>query len=237
MSKPKYKRILLKISGEALGLNGKGVDFPSVTKMAEDIKVIIDMGVEVAIVCGGGNLFRGAPAAEVGMDRSAADYMGMLGTVMNGLALQNGLEALGCPTRMQTGLDINRVAEPFICRKAVRHLEKGRTVIFAAGTGNPFFTTDTAAALRASEIKAEAVFKATKVDGIYDADPMKSPDAKRYATISYQDCLNKGLQIMDSSAFSLCQNSKIPIVVFNFSEGANLKRVVCGDTSIATVVQ
>ena len=237
MSKPKYKRILLKISGEALGLNGKGVDFPSVTKMAQDIKVIIDMGVEVAIVCGGGNLFRGAPAAAAGMDRSAADYMGMLGTVMNGLALQNGLEALGCPTRMQTGLDINRVAEPFICRKAVRHLEKGRTVIFSAGTGNPFFTTDTAAALRASEINAEAVFKATKVDGIYDADPMKFPNAKRYPTISYHECLNKGLEIMDSAAFSLCQNSKIPIVVFNFSEGENLERVVCGDTSIATVVK
>ncbi|MCK5835437.1 MAG: UMP kinase [Lentisphaeria bacterium] len=237
MSKPKYKRILLKISGEALGLNGKGVDFPSVTKMAKDIKVIIDMGVEVAIVCGGGNLFRGAPAADAGMDRSAADYMGMLGTVMNGLALQNGLEALGCPTRVQTGLDINRVAEPFICRKAVRHLEKGRTVIFAAGTGNPFFTTDTAAALRASEINAEAVFKATKVDGIYDADPMKFPDAKRYDTISYHECLNKGLEIMDSAAFSLCQNSEIPIVVFNFSEGENLERVVCGDTSIATVVK
>ncbi len=237
MSEPVYKRILLKVSGEALGKEGeKGVDFQEATKIAKQIKEIIDLGVEVAIVCGGGNLFRGAPAAEAGMDRSSADYMGMLATVMNAMALQNALEKIGCCTRVQTGLDINRVAEPFIYRKAMRHLEKGRTVIFAAGTGNPFFTTDTAAALRASEIKAEAVFKATKVNGIYDSDPMKNPDAKRFDTISYSECLNRNLKVMDSAAFSLCKENSIPIVVFNFGKPENLKKVIYGDTSVATVV-
>ncbi len=236
MSKPVYKRILLKVSGEALGENGKGVSYQAATELAQQIKEIIDLGVEVAIVCGGGNLFRGAPAAEAGMNRSSADYMGMLATVMNGMALQNALEQVGCCTRMQTGLDINKVAEPFIYRKAVRHLEKGRTVIFAAGTGNPFFTTDTAAALRASEIKAEAVFKATKVNGIYDKDPMKYPDAERFATISYTECMSRSLKVMDSAAFALCKDNHIPIVVFNFSERENLKKVICGDSSVATVV-
>lgn len=236
MSKPVYKRILLKVSGEALGENGKGVNYQAATKLAEQIKEIIDLGVEVAIVCGGGNLFRGAPAAEAGMNRSSADYMGMLATVINGMALQNALEQLGCCTRMQTGLDINNVAEPFVYRKAMRHLEKGRTVIFSAGTGNPYFTTDTAAALRASEIKAEAVFKATKVNGIYDKDPMKHDDAERFPTISYSDCMAKDLEVMDSAAFALCKDNQIPIVVFNFSERENLKKVVCGDTSVATVV-
>lgn len=236
MPTPVYKRILLKISGEALGANGRGVDFPSTQIIAAQIKTIIDMGVEVAIVCGGGNLFRGAPAAKAGMNRSSADYMGMLATVMNGMALQNALEQLGCPTRVMTGLDIPKVAEPFIYRRAIRHLEKGRTVIMAAGTGNPFFTTDTAAALRASEIKAEAVFKATKVNGIYTADPFKDPEAKRFDTISYQECLSRNLEVMDSAAFALCSDNQIPIVVFNFSEAENLTKVVCGDTSVATVV-
>ncbi|MGL4854147.1 MAG: UMP kinase [Lentisphaeria bacterium] len=238
MSEPVYKRILLKISGEALGNEGeKGVDFQQATKIAGQIKEIVDLGVEVAIVCGGGNLFRGAPAAQAGMNRSSADYMGMLATVMNGLALQNALEQLGCSTRMQTGLDINKVAEPFIYRKAIRHLEKGRTVIFAAGTGNPFFTTDTAAALRASEIGADAVFKATKVNGIYTADPKKYPDAVRFDTISYQECLTRNLEVMDQAAFSLCKENHIPIVVFNFGEAANLKKVIMGDLSVATVVK
>lgn len=236
MSKPVYKRILLKVSGEALGENGKGVDYQSATVLAKQIKEIIDLGVEVAIVCGGGNLFRGAPAAAAGMNRSAADYMGMLATVINGMALQNALEQIGCCTRMQTGLDINNVAEPFVYRKAMRHLEKGRTVIFSAGTGNPYFTTDTAAALRASEIKAEAVFKATKVNGIYDKDPMKFDDAVRFPTISYSDCMSRDLKVMDSAAFALCKDNNIPIVVFNFSEPKNLKKVVCGDSSVATVV-
>ena len=237
MSQPVYKRILLKISGEALGDNGKGVNFNAAMDIAKQIKVIIDLGVEVAIVCGGGNLFRGAPAAEAGMNRSSADYMGMLATVMNGLALQNALEQLGCPTRVQTGLDMPKVAEPFIYRKAVSHLEKGRTVIFSAGTGNPFFTTDTAAALRASEIKAEAVFKATKVNGIYSADPMKDPNAERYDTISYEECLSKSLKIMDATAFALCRDSRLPIVVFNFSQPENLLKVICGDRSVATLVK
>lgn len=236
MSTPVYKRILLKVSGEAIGENGKGVCYKAATELAKQIKEIVDLGIEVGIVCGGGNLFRGAPAAEAGMNRSSADYMGMLATVMNGMALQNALEQVGCCTRMQTGLDIHRVAEPFIYRKAMRHLEKGRTVIFAAGTGNPYFTTDTAAALRASEIQAEAVFKATKVNGIYDKDPMKYDDAERFDTISYSECLSRNLKVMDSAAFSLCKDNQIPIVVFNFSERENLKKVVCGDTSVATVV-
>ncbi len=232
-----YKRILLKLSGEALkGSLPYGVDPDSTLHLAGRIKAIFDEGVEIALVVGGGNIFRGLGASKAGMDRVTADYMGMMATVMNALALQNALERVGVPTRVQTAIQMHQVAEPFIARKAIRHLEKGRVVIFAAGTGNPFFTTDTTAALRANEIKAEAILKATKVDGVYSADPMKVPDATRYSTISYSEALAKRLQVMDSTAFSLCMDNNIPIIIFNFNDPDSLSRVIRKDFSVGTLV-
>ena len=235
-SEPSYKRILLKLSGEALmGDQAYGVDPAVTTRIAEDVAGIQALGVETAIVIGGGNIFRGLAASARGMDRSTADYMGMLATVINGLALQDALEQHGIPTRVLTAIEMRSVAEPFIRRRAVRHLEKGRVVVFAAGTGNPYFTTDTAAALRAMEIRAEVILKATKVDGIYTADPMLDPQATKYTTISYLQVLERQLKVMDATAISLCMDNKLPIVVFNLKTPGNIKRVVMGD-AIGTIV-
>ena len=234
--KPRYRRILLKLSGEALGGEGaSGIDPVSVHDMAEQIAEVRELGVEVVIVIGGGNIFRGLQGSEKGIDRATGDYMGMLATVINSLALQDALEKKGVPTRVQTAITMTQVAEPFIRRRAVRHLEKDRVVIFAGGTGNPYFSTDTAAALRANEIGAEVVLKATKVDGIYDCDPKKNKNAKRYATITYQKALQKQLKVMDAAAFALCQDNKMPIIVFDFFKAHNLRKVVLGE-SIGTVV-
>lgn len=227
--KPKYTRILLKLSGEALaGKQGFGVDLTVLQNLALDIKEIHALGIQIAIVIGGGNIFRGMSASEAGMDRASADYMGMLATVMNGLALQDALEKVGVFTRVQSAIEMQEVAEPYIRRRAERHLEKNRVVIFAAGTGNPFFTTDTAAALRACEIGANVMLKATKVDGIYDSDPVKNPDAVKFDEITYLDVLNKKLQVMDSTAISLCMDHKLPIIVFNLNKRGSMKDVVCG---------
>ena len=235
-SEPSYKRILLKLSGEALmGDHAYGVDPAVTTRIAEDVAGIQALGVQTAIVIGGGNIFRGLAASARGMDRSTADYMGMLATVINGLALQDALEQHGIPTRVLTAIEMRSVAEPFIRRRAVRHLEKGRVVVFAAGTGNPYFTTDTAAALRAMEIRAEVILKATKVDGIYSADPIKHSDAERYERISYLQVLQQRLQVMDATAISLCMDNKMPIVVFNMNEPGNIRRVVMGDAVGTTV--
>jgi uridylate kinase len=234
--KPRYRRILLKLSGEALGgPGGAGIDPESVHGMAEQIAEVRELGVEVVIVIGGGNIFRGLQGSEKGIDRATGDYMGMLATVINSLALQDALEKQRVPTRVQTAITMTQVAEPFIRRRAVRHLEKDRVVIFAAGTGNPYFSTDTAAALRANEIGAEVVLKATKVDGIYDSDPKKNKKAKRFATISYQEALEKQLKVMDAAAFALCQENKMPIIVFDFFTAHNLRKVVLGE-SIGTLV-
>ncbi len=228
-AKPAFKRILLKLSGEALaGEQGFGVDLKVLKQLGESIKEIVDLGVQVAIVIGGGNIFRGMQASESGMDRASADYMGMLATVMNALAIQDALEKIGVYTRVQSAIEMQEVAEPYIRRKAARHLEKGRVVIFAAGTGNPFFTTDTAAALRACEIGADVLMKATKVDGIYDSDPKKNPKAKMFSEITYIDVLNKGLQVMDSTAISLCMDNELPISVFNMTKPGMLRDVVMG---------
>ena len=233
----KYNRVLLKISGEALmGDREYGLDADTVTRVAEEIKSVIEMGVQVCAVIGGGNIFRGVSGAAQGMDRATADYMGMLATVINALALQDALEKLGCPTRVQSAIAMAQVAEPFIRRRAVRHMEKKRVVIFGGGTGNPYFSTDTAAALRANEIGAEVILKATKVDGIYDSDPKKNPGAKRFSEISYLDALQRQLKVMDSTAFSLCMDNKMPIIVFDFSKPHNLKRVVLGD-KVGTLVR
>ncbi len=227
--KPAYTRILLKLSGEALaGKQGFGVDLKILQNLAADIKEIYDLGVEIAIVVGGGNIFRGMQASESGMDRASADYMGMLATVMNALAMQDALEKSGVFTRVQSAIEMQEVAEPYIRRRAERHLEKNRVVIFAAGTGNPFFTTDTAAALRACEIGANVLLKATKVDGIYDADPVKNPKAKMFKELTYIDVLNKGLKVMDSTAISLCMDHALPIIVFNMSTRGTMKDVVMG---------
>lgn len=227
---PKYRRILLKLSGEALGgENGNSICPEAVHNMASQIGEVREMGVEVVVVVGGGNIFRGAVGSEHGIERATGDYMGMLATVINSLALQDALEKLGVATRVQSAITMSQIAEPFIRRRAVRHLEKGRVVIFGGGTGNPYFSTDTAAALRANEIGAEVILKATKVDGIYDSDPKKNPDAKRFVTISYLDALQRQLKVMDSTAFSLCMDNKMPIVVFDFFRPHNLKRVVLGD--------
>ena len=235
MTKPVYHRIILKLSGEVL----KGVDDvidPAVAnRIASEVAEIHEMGVRVSIVIGGGNIWRGITSANRGMDRSTADYMGMLATIINGMALQEALEKVGVNTRVQTAIEVKNVAEPFIRRRAIRHLDKGRVVIFVAGTGNPFFSTDTAAALRASEMGAEILLKATKVDGVYDSDPRKNPKAKRYEQISYGDALEKRLQVMDSTAFALCMDNHVPIVVFDMFKEGNLKAVVLGE-KIGTLV-
>jgi len=228
-SKPRYRRILLKLSGEALGGGGgQGINPEAVHDMACQVAEVQQLGVEVVIVVGGGNIFRGLQGSEKGIERATGDYMGMLATVINALALQDALEKQGVETRVQSAINMTQIAEPFIRRRAVRHLEKGRVVIFAAGTGNPYFSTDTAAALRANEIGAEVVLKATKVDGIYDKDPKKHADAKRYDQVSYTTALEKQLKVMDASAFALCMDNKMPIVVFDFFKPHNLRNVVLG---------
>jgi len=234
---PKYRRIVLKLSGEALREPGshEAISPLVVTDIAKQILQVRDLGVEIAIVIGGGNIWRGLTASHRGMDRTTADYMGMLATVINGMALQSALEQIGVVTRLQTAIDMANVAEPFILRKAIRHLELGRVVIFGAGTGNPFFSTDTTAALRASEIRAEVILKATKVDGIYDSDPKTNPKAVRYETVSYTEALGKRLKIMDSTAFSLCMDNRVPIIVFDMATPQNVKRVVCGE-KVGTLV-
>jgi uridylate kinase len=230
VSKPVYTRVLLKLSGEALmGDQQFGIDPAIATQVAREIGEIQQLGVQTAVVIGGGNLFRGLAASTRGMDRSTADYMGMLATVINALALQDALEQLGVTTRVATAIEMRAVAEPFIRRRAIRHLEKGRVVVFAAGTGNPYFTTDTAAALRAMEMRAEVILKGTKVDGIYTADPMIHPNAQRYDAISYLEVLERGLKVMDATAISLCMDNKLPIVVFSLRQPGNLRRVIMGD--------
>jgi uridylate kinase len=230
-SEPKYRRIVLKLSGEALREPGSkdNISPQIVNQMALEIKEVQSLGVQVAVVIGGGNIWRGLAASHRGMNRTTADYMGMLATVINGMALMSGLEDIGLTTRVQTAIEMNNVAEPFILRRALHHLEKGHVVIFVAGTGNPFFSTDTTAALRANEIGAAAILKATKVDGIYDADPKTNPDAKKFDHITYAEALQRRLQVMDSTAFSLCMDNKIPIVVFNMSDSGNIKRAVMGE--------
>jgi uridylate kinase len=231
-----YKRILLKLSGEALmGTQQYGIDTSVVMQYAEEIKALVEKDVQVAIVIGGGNIYRGIQATASGIDRVQGDYMGMLATVINSMALQSGLEKLGVNTRLLTALEIKQVAEPFIKRRAVRHLEKGRVVIFGAGTGNPYFTTDTAAALRATEIEANVILKGTRVDGIYDSDPEKNPSAIKYTSISYADAISQKLNVMDMTAFTLCQENNIPIIVFNMNKEDNLMKVVTGE-AIGTLV-
>ena len=228
--RPVYSRIVLKLSGEALaGSQGYGIDPPVLDRVGADIREVIDLGVQVAIVIGGGNIFRGIAASAAGMDRATADYMGMLATIINALALQDALEKAGLQTRVLSAIEMRAVAEPYIRRRAIRHLEKGRVVIFAAGTGNPFFTTDTAGALRAVEIGADAIVKATKVDGIYTADPKKDPTARRIEKLSYIEVLNQGLGVMDTTAISLCMDNKLPIIVFDLTQAGNIKRLVLGE--------
>jgi len=228
-TQPKYKRILLKLSGEALmGSQGYGVDPIMADRIAEEISELHAIGVQVAATVGGGNIVRGISVSEAGMDRVSGDYMGMLATVINALALQNALENRGVFTRVQSAIEMKEVAEPFIRRRAIRHLEKGRLVIFAAGTGNPYFSTDTAAALRAMEICAEAIFKATKVDGIYDSDPVLNPSAKKLESLTYKEVLAKGLRVMDTTAVTLCMENKLPILVFNLLQRGNIKNAVLG---------
>jgi uridylate kinase len=235
--KPKYKRILLKLSGEALaGESGYGIDTDVLNSIAKELAEVTKDGFEVAVVIGGGNIFRGIKGATKGMDRASADYMGMLATVLNCLALQDALEHLGVSTRVQSAIEMRELAEPYIRRKAVRHLEKDRVVIFAAGTGNPYFTTDTTAALRAMEVGCQVVLKATKVDGIYDSDPAKNPRAKKFSELSYLDVLSKGLQVMDSTAISLCMDNQLPIIVFNMSEKGALKKLLKGQ-KVGTLVR
>jgi uridylate kinase len=233
--KPVYKRIILKLSGEVLAGEEEVIDAKLTEKIAREVAEIHSLGVEVAVVIGGGNIWRGITSANRGMDRSTADYMGMLATIINGMALQEALEKTGVNTRVQTAIEVKNVAEPFIRRRAVRHLEKGRVVIFVAGTGNPFFSTDTAAALRASELGAEILLKATKVDGIYDSDPRKNPKAKRYERVTFADALVNRLQVMDSTAFSLCLDNRVPIVVFDMFKPGNLRSVILGE-KIGTLV-
>lgn len=234
---PKYRRIVLKLSGEALRESGsqETISPAIVTNIAKQIQQVRRLGVETAVVIGGGNIWRGLTATHRGMDRTTADYMGMLATMINGMALQSALEQLGVDTRLQSAIEMANVAEPFIYRRAIRHLELGRVVIFGAGTGNPFFSTDTTAALRASEIRAEIILKATKVDGIYDSDPRQNPNAARYETVSYTEALTKRLKVMDSTAFSLCMDNRVPIVVFDMSNPENITRVVCGE-KVGTLV-
>jgi uridylate kinase len=228
--RPAFRRIVLKLSGEALaGSQGYGIDPPVLDRIGEEVREVTDLGVQIAIVIGGGNIFRGVAASAVGMDRATADYMGMLATIINALALQDALEKAGVQTRVLSAIEMRAVAEPYIRRRAIRHLEKGRVVIFAAGTGNPFFTTDTAGALRAVEIGADAIIKATKVDGIYSADPKLDPAAKRIERLTYIEVLNRGLGVMDTTAISLCMDNKLPIVVFDLMRAGNIKRIVSGE--------
>jgi uridylate kinase len=234
---PAYRRVLLKISGEALmGKQNYGIDVDIARSVAEEIKAVRDAGVEVAVVVGGGNIFRGVSKSAGNMNRSSADYIGMLATVMNGVVLQDALEKLDVHTRVLSAINIPQLAEPFIRRRAIRHLEKQRVVIFAAGTGNPYFTTDSAAALRALEIKADVILKATKVEGVYDADPVTTPTARRYDCITYMEVLEQQLRVMDASAISLCMDNNLPIVVFNMTKPGNIVRVVMGDHTIGTRV-
>ncbi len=237
MSRQSYKRVLLKLSGESLaGDQGYGIDPATINAIAAEIKEVVDNGVELALVIGGGNIFRGLAASSKGMDRASADYMGMLATVINSLAMQDALEKIGVSTRVQSAIAMQEVAEPYIRRKAVRHLEKGRVVIFGAGTGNPYFTTDTAASLRAMEINAQVILKGTKVDGVYSADPKKDPNATRYNELTYIDVLQQGLQVMDATATSLCMDNHLPIIVFDLTTPGNIKKVISGQT-IGTIVQ
>ena len=238
MERPRFKRIVLKVSGESLaGQTGYGIDAAMVSSIAEQVKEVVEMNVEVAIVVGGGNIWRGIAGSAKGIDRATADYMGMLATVMNSLALQDALEQIGVPTRVQTSIAMQQIAEPYIRRRAIRHLEKGRVVIFAAGTGNPFFSTDTTAALRAAEIEAEVILMAkNKVDGVYSADPFKDANARKYDELTYLDVLNQNLGVMDSTASSLCMDNNIPLIVFSITEKGNIKRVVMGE-KIGTIVK
>lgn len=233
---PRYKRILLKLSGEALmGDHNFGMDTSVISQYAKDIKEITDLGVQVAIVIGGGNIYRGMNEAETGIERAHGDYMGMLATVINGMALQASLEKIGVYTRLLSAIKMEQIAEPYIRRRAIRHLEKGRVVIFGAGTGNPYFTTDTAGSLRAIEINADVILKGTRVDGIYTADPEKDPKATKYKKISFQECLSKNLRVMDMTAFTLCMENNLPIIVFDMNQPVNLKRVVTGEP-VGTIV-
>jgi uridylate kinase len=234
---PRYKRVLLKVSGEALmGERDYGLDLETLKAIARDIRDVVNLGVEVCLVIGGGNIFRGMAGASAGMDRAQADGMGMLATVMNALAMQNGLERLGVNTRVQSAIPMASLCEPFIRRRAIRHMEKGRVVIFAAGTGNPFFTTDTAAALRAAEMGCDALLKGTQVDGVYSADPRKNPNAERYVTLTYLDMLARDLAVMDAAAISLARENKLPIVVFNIHEPGAFTAVMKGEGKFTTVV-
>ncbi len=236
MPKPAFKRVLLKLSGEALqGDAGYGLDPATLERISQEIAEIVGMGVSLAIVIGGGNIFRGLSGSSRGMDRSTADYMGMMATVINALALQDSLERAGVPTRVQSAIRMDAVAEPYIRRRAIRHLEKNRVVIFAAGTGNPYFTTDTTAALRANEIGAEVILKATKVDGIYDSDPVKNKNAVRFDHVTFRDALHKDLKVMDATAFAMAMDTKLPIVVFDLHKSGNIRKVIMGE-KVGTLV-
>ena len=237
MNRPSFTRVLLKISGESLaGDQGYGIDPQTINAIAKEISDVVAQGVQLALVIGGGNIFRGLAASSKGMDRASADYMGMLATVINSLAMQDALEKQGVSTRVQSAIAMQEVAEPYIRRRAMRHLEKGRVVIFGAGTGNPYFTTDTAASLRAMEINAQVILKGTKVDGVYSADPKKDPDAVKLPELTYIDVLKKGLQVMDATAISLCMDNKLPIIVFDLTTAGNIKKVINGE-AIGTIVQ
>lgn len=239
VAKTQFRRVLLKLSGEALmGREKFGIDPATLHRIAEEVKSVHGMGVEVALVIGGGNIFRGVAAStQHGMDRANADYMGMMATVMNALAMQDAIERIGLPTRVLSAIEMRELCEPYIRRRAIRHLEKGRVIIFAAGTGNPYFTTDTAAALRAMEIHADVLLKATKVDGIYDKDPMQHKDAVRFARLTYIEVLQRNLKVMDSTAIALCRDNKLPVIVFDLHQPGNIGRVASGDSSIGTRVE
>lgn len=237
MGEPYYKRVLLKLSGESLaGEQGYGIDPSTITNIANEIKEVIESGVQLALVIGGGNIFRGLAASSRGMDRASADYMGMLATMINSLAMQDALEQVGVYTRVQSAIAMQEVAEPYIRRRAIRHLEKGRVVIFGAGTGNPYFTTDTAASLRAMEIGADVILKGTKVDGVYTADPKKDPTAVKFSRLTYLEVLKKGLQVMDATSISLCMDNNLPIIVFDVTTYGNVKKVIFGE-EIGTIVK
>ncbi len=237
MSRPAFTRVLLKLSGESLaGEQGYGINPQIITTIAREIREVVDQGVQLSLVIGGGNIFRGLAASSKGMDRASADYMGMLATMINSLAMQDALEKVGVATRVQSAIAMQEVAEPYIRRRAMRHLEKGRVVIFGAGTGNPYFTTDTAASLRAMEINAQVILKGTKVDGVYSADPKKDSKAVKYSELTYIDVLNKGLQVMDATATSLCMDNKLPIIIFDLTTEGNIKKVINGE-EIGTIVQ
>lgn len=237
MGELRYKRVLLKLSGEALaGEQGYGIDPLTITTIANEVKEVVSCGVQLSLVIGGGNIFRGLAASSKGMDRASADYMGMLATMINALAMQDALEQIGVDTRVQSAIAMQEVAEPYIRRRAIRHLEKGRVVIFGAGTGNPYFTTDTAASLRAMEVGADVILKGTKVDGVYSADPKKDPNATKFTELTYIDVLKKSLQVMDATAISLCMDNSLPIIVFDVTTDGNVKKVVFGE-SIGTIVK